>query len=536
MKNKKCLWLVFALFLILIFSGCAGKKGTKRDPFFEKWRLMAESSKGHSPSATKRKIELPERVRELKALEEEAKATHGRLFPTKKVSLKMHKVKIITLIRALARAADQSLLIRSDVEGEMSVNIQDTPWNQVFKGILRTHGLAYAWEGDIIRVATIEDMENNLKLDAIQEKRKAQELGIKRVEPLLTRIVTINYADASKLKENLKEFLTKDKEGKPRGSIMVDEHTNSLVIQAIMEDIVKMIPLIEDLDRPTPQILIEAHIVETNRETARKLGIQWGGLYHAGNYWVTPGANTGDILGQSLNQGIDPTSGMASNFPASLGEAGLTLGYVVGDIGRGILDVQLSALQEDGDLNILSSPSITTLDNQMAFTENGEKVPYVSTDAEGNREVKFEDAVLRLEITPHVIDGRNLKMKIAVKKDEVDTSRTVDGNPFIIKKQTETTLIVENNETIVISGLTKQRRFDSESGIPGLKDIPLLGYLFKAEDKSDKMEEVLIFITPHILKKQMLSQLKSPEKNMEETAPAEQSPVSQGTPFEKPGN
>ena len=131
-------------------------------------------------------------------------------------------------------------------------------------------------------------------------------------------------------------------------------------------------------------------------------------------------------MGSSLSTGIDPTSGMALNFPADLSSgAGLTLGFAAERIGKSILNLQLSALQQDGKLNILSSPSITTLDNQMAFTENGEKVPYVSIDEEGNREVRFEDAVLRLEITPHVIDGKNLKMKIVVKKDEVDITRLV---------------------------------------------------------------------------------------------------------------
>jgi type IV pilus assembly protein PilQ len=153
-------------------------------------------------------------------------------------------------------------------------------------------------------------------------------------------------------------------------------------------------------------------------------------------------------------------------------------------------------------VNILSSPSITTLDNQKAYVESGEKVPYETIDnstTPPTKTVKFEDAVLRLEITPHVIDDRTLSMKILVKKDEVDLTRTVDGNPFIIKKQTETSLIVQDGETIVISGLTKQRNLQGTTGVPGLKDVPFLGWLFKSEDKTEKMEEVLIFITPRIL-------------------------------------
>jgi type IV pilus assembly protein PilQ len=520
MKYKKWAWLICTLLLSLAFSGCAGKKTIKKDPFFEKWKAMAEKSKGYSPAPSTRTIDLPERINKIEALDEKAKVKHERPLPTQKVTLRMYKSNIISVLRALARLANQNILISPNVKGEISINIQNTSWDQVFRGILRTHGLTYTWEESIIRVMTTEDMEQDLKIDAIQEKRKAHKIIIKRVEPLLTRIVNINFADTKELKENLNEFLTKDKEGKPRGSVMVDEHTNSLIIQAIRDDIVKMISLIEKLDRPTLQILIEANIVETTRDTARELGIQWGGLYHGKNYWITPGANAGGVMGSSLTNPINPTTGMAANFPADLSTgAGFTIGVVSEKVGDYLLNIQLSALQKEGKLNILSSPSITTLDNQMAFTENGEKVPYVATDKEGNREVRFEDAVLRLEITPHVIDGKNMKMKIMVKKDEVDISRTVEGNPFIIKKHTETNLIMRDSETIVISGLTKTIKSESESGVPELKDIPILGWLFKSKGDSDKMEEVLIFITPHILKKQVVSEMNE-SGNQKKTAPS----------------
>ncbi len=160
-----------------------------------------------------------------------------------------------------------------------------------------------------------------------------------------------------------------------------------------------------------------------------------------------------------------------------------------GSIGGNILDLQLSALQKDGKLNILSSPSITTLDNQKAFTENGEKVPFSTLDTSvtpPTRTVKFEDAVLRLEITPHVIDGQNLSMKILVKKDEVDLTRTVDGNPFIIKKQTETSLIVQDGETIVISGLTKQRKPAVGQRRPRAEGHPLPGLALQGRGQERK--------------------------------------------------
>ena len=523
--KTRLLFLLFFLIVSLGLPGCAENKGAQRDSFFENWRIMAEKSKGHSPTRSSKAVALPDDQKRSETppdeMQKEETAVLRRPLPVEKVSLRMHESNVVSVLRALARAANQNLLISSNVEGHISLNVQEMPWDQVFTGILRTLGLAYTWEGDILRVMSLKDMEHDLKMDAVQEKRKAQKLVNQRVEPLITTVVSVDYVDPRKLKESLTQFLTKDEAGKPRGSVMVDEHTNSLIIQTTRDDIVKMIPLIEKLDRPTPQVLIKANIVETTQELARELGVQWGGMYSTytrgeNKVYVTPGGTGGKAVpgtaeaGQYTpfygEQGISG-QGFASNFPVSeklmaeLGVAG-SLGLMFGKVGSKILEMQLSALQSDGKLNILSSPSITTLDNQTAFTENGERVPYVSTDKEGNRQVNFEDAVLRLEITPHVIDGENLKMSILVKKDEVDSSRNVDGNPLIIKKQTKTTLIAQDGETIVISGLTKQRTAESERGVPWMKDIPLFGYLFKTEGKGNKMEEVLIFITPQILEQQ----------------------------------
>lgn len=513
-SNAKHPWrgaIGLSLTAMLIF-GCAGNGTIQKDASSERWSAMAETQTGRSPSPRDRSASMTQEfLKGAGEAGEELKAAPIRELPTQPVSLKMRQADVKAVLRSLARVVDKNVLVKSEIKGEMTIDFRDVPWNQAFNGILRTQGLTYIWEGDIIRVITLDDMEQDLK-------RKTQEMGIKWVAPLLTVVVPIDYAKPKDLKENLESFLTRSKEDKPRGSVRVDEHSNSLIISAIKEDLLKMMPIIERIDRPTPQIQIRANIVETSKDTARNLGIQWGGSYARrignDNLYITPGGSGGSATppGKVLDGTYTPTygaSGMSGqgygvNFPvagAAMTAAGgaASLGLLIGSIGGNILDLQLSALQNDGKLNILSSPSITTLDNQKAFTENGEKVPYVSTDKDGKQEVKFEDAVLRLEITPHVIDGKNLMMKILVKKDEVDTSRTVQGNPFIIKKQTETSLIVQDGETIVISGLTKQRGTHSVSGVPGLKEIPFLGWLFKGDGKSESMEEVLIFITPKIL-------------------------------------
>ncbi len=507
MQKKREGLIIVALMVIMMSFGCAGKQEAKKDPFLEKWKVMAQEKKGKSPVAQVRKIEIPPEP----GLKRGEGSQEEKTLPQVKISLKMRNADVKTVLRSLARAADQNILIKTDLEGRVSVDFDKVPWNQAFLSILRSQALTYIWEGDIIRIADMNDIKNDLELRVIEEQKREK-------APLMSMVVPVNFADPKALADNVTGFLKKDDKGQTYGSVKVSEHTNSLIIQAPRNDLKAIIAMIEEIDQPTPQILIEADIVETTKSTARSLGIQWGGMYSniagGNNYIITPGG-TGGTVGTNpvTSGGYSPTYGTSGisghgygiNFPgsaelmSSAGGAG-SLGLLFGTIGGNILDLQLNALQEDGKLNILSSPSITTLDNQTAYTENGERVPYVSVDKDGNREVKFEDVVLRLEITPHVIDGQNIKMGINVKKNEVNESKSVEGNPRIYKKETDTTLIVKDGETIVISGLSKQKNQGTDSGIPGMKDIPILGWLFKGNYKAEEMEEVLIFITPHILK------------------------------------
>ncbi len=518
--------LLATIILTMFCHGCAETvKPVKKPDLFSQWETKAEESEGHSPPPRARSIELPESVKGRHREEAAARKPEKRL-PVQKVSLRMHNADVVVVLRALARSVGQNILINEKVKGLVNVDVEAIPWDQAFLGILRLQGLSYAWEGDIIRVLTAEDLENDLKMGAIRDKQKVLTMEAKQVEPLLVKVVPVDYANAAKLQEQLKEYLTKDDKGVSRGSITVDTHTNSVVINAIRDDIGQLVSLIQELDKPTPQIKIQSNIIQTTKETAFALGIQWGGFYKTsgGGVHVTPGGmaaspttlnGTGPYSYTPLTGNTDlntafgysaPAAGIGQqgfgvNFPVDVWSAGGTaLGLMFGTIGGNVLDLQLSALQSEGKLNILSSPSITTLDNQTAFTENGEKVPYVSTSGLSGTQVQWQDAVLRLEITPHVISDDILKMKIVVKNDQVDPTRTVLGNPYIIKKQTDTTLICRDGETIVISGLTKITTDDTDKGVPGLKDTPLIKYLFGSTDNSKKMEDVLIFITPHILK------------------------------------
>ncbi|HTZ39779.1 MAG TPA: secretin N-terminal domain-containing protein, partial [Syntrophales bacterium] len=301
-------WL-FIPVIGLALAGCAKDLKQVKDPFFEKWSTMTETSQGHSPSAQDRIMQLPP-LEEDEMVTDEA-ARKEKPLPTRRVTLRMHNVDINVILRALAQVANVNIMLRSGIKGETSINVESKPWDQTFLGILKTNGLSYTWEGDIIRVMTVEDMDRDFKLDAARERIKAQKL--------LPMVVSVNYADVTKLRDSLKEVLSKSPDGRVRGSIQIDQHTNSMIIQATRDDLRRMIPMIEQLDKPTAQILIKANIVEATKTTARNLGVQWGGIY--GNTWggqsyyITPGGSGGSTT-------LPPTSGSYTPTFGSTGIAG----------------------------------------------------------------------------------------------------------------------------------------------------------------------------------------------------------------------
>ncbi|MEJ2155591.1 MAG: type IV pilus secretin PilQ [Desulfobacteraceae bacterium] len=482
--------------------GCASKPETKRTDF-EQWKQLAKKSRGFSPASRQRTIELsPKKIETIAP--GQVRRTLSRPLPDRKITMKMHEIDVAVLLRALARAVDLNIMINDSVKGRISINVQNAKWKQVFLGLLNSQSLTYEWEGDIIRIVTFEDLSRRLKNLEAEEKILTKKRELEMQAPLVTKIIPIDFSKADQLKESVEKVLSAKKPGEPIGSVMVDKHTNALIVQATPVDIARIVPLITELDRPTPQILIEAHIIETTNQTARELGIQWGGLYHNANAWITPDAAT-DITGITPGTGgtVNPAAGIAANFPGNLANAaqsgtGLSLG-VIGEFGDDILALQLSALEEEGKLNILSSPSITTLDNRKATIESGNEIP-IQIVEDDDVEVVYKSAVLSLEVTPHVIQDNALKLEIATTKDEVGTVSTVNQYPTIITKKANTNVILFDGQTTVIGGLKKNTSQNSEAGIPLLWKIPVLGHLFKNQSRLEQMEEILIFITPHILK------------------------------------
>jgi type IV pilus assembly protein PilQ len=485
-----------AALCLLLICGCSQHKQVEStDPFMDKWKAKAQESKGYpqTPSSAPKELVKGPLGTPAGVKPEPEK---DRPLPTKRVSMTMSNVDVSVLLRALARAADVNIILNNKVTGRANINIAQAPWDQVFLGILRTHNLSYAWQGDIVRIMTAEDLEEELR-------KEARRRDLQLAETPVTRIVPVKFAEANKLQENLKSFLTLDKSNKPIGSVLVDQHTNSIIVNALPRDADSILSVLEKLDKPTAQILIEAFIVEANQDVARDLGVQWGGAYQLSGGdkrgFVTGRRNTND-LGNGVDTGSDPATGNIVNLPLT-DAAATSFGFLYQNVGKFLLSAQLTALQNEGKLNILSSPSITTIDNQMATIESGRDIPYQSVE-DGEVNIQYKKAVLSLKVTPHVIDSQTLKLYVKVNKDEADFSDAtqVSGNPTIITKNAETNVIQSDGQTLVIGGLNKETITDNRTGTPGLIDVPILGWLFKTEGKSSGKEDLLIFITPTILK------------------------------------
>lgn len=543
MKTCTIPWRSILLAAVL-GAGCATQEPEHPEAFLQDWQGKADASRQLYLADADTKARFAEQEAPLQPAATPAgeKPSATRTLPTIVVTnLAMNReMDVAVVLRALAAAANQNIIFSDAVRGPVKFTLTGVAtWDQVFLSILSTLGLQYRWEGDLIRVMSREDIQRELDVERLQQQRVLVEESKKSAGPLVSAPVKIRYANAARLGGQLEALLAGAAGGASnavRGSVKVDADNNTILLNAVESDMEKMLRLIRALDQPTAQVLIRADIVQANNETARELGIQWGGRYTGldGEYLrqVDAGANAreGVVAGSALAAGVVGTEdalllaasrGMMANFPANFApgsDSGFTIGFLNQRVGQDqLLRAQLSALEREGLVNILSSPSITTLDNQTAAIESGEERPFKKTTGAGatvESSIEWKKATLKLEVTPHVIDVRGLRMDIVATKDDFDDSKAViiDGTlqvPITTRKAS-TTVFLADGETTVIGGLSQETKSNGHSGIPVLKDIPLLGNLFRNTSRRSALSDTLIFITPHILFDPLRSRAPSP--------------------------
>jgi type IV pilus assembly protein PilQ len=429
--------------------------------------------------------------------EDVAEVAAEPVYTGRRISMDFVDADIRNVLRLIGDVSGLNLVAGDDVQGRVTVRLVDVPWDQALDVILKTRGLGLTREGNVIRVAPAERLAEE-RARVLEAERAAEEKA-----PLVTDIVAVNYASAGELIDKVQSVLTE------RGTVSVDQRTNSLLIKDVVEQVQEARSLVSQLDTQTPQVLIEARIVEVSSTYSRDLGIQWGGRFNAdtahGNStdWAFP--HSANLFGDTGAQDF------AVNFPSAGGLAGgpggaiaLSLGSVNDVVS---LDLRLSAIESSGRGRVISSPRVTTLDNKTAEILQGTEIPF-TTATEEKIETSSIDYLLKLNVTPHVTADRSIIMQIQVTKDAPSTTFVaVDSNtPAVETRAATTEVLVKDGETTVIGGIITDTTSHTETGVPFLAKIPGIGWLFRKKDDRDDKTELIIFITPKIINPSLVAQ------------------------------
>lgn len=409
----------------------------------------------------------------------------------RKISLDFQDSDIVPIFRLLADISGYNVVVDPNVKGRLTMKLINVPWDQALDIILKTFSLGKSVEGNIIRIAPLSVLarEND-------EKVRAREAEVK-AEPLQTRFFPISYAEVSEVEKAIKD----SKVLSPRGSMSVDKRTSSLTIKDVPSVFHQIENLLATLDRQTPQVMIEARIVEVSTSDEKDLGIQWGVQLSAAN---TLSSFTGNPL---LNKGAFTGNSFLVDVPSGSSGAGSGSGFTFGILSPDRtfgLDLQLSALQKIGRTRVISNPRIVTTDNKQATIMQGTSEPFPKLTTEGTISTDFKDVVLSAEVTPHITPAGSVSMAINIKKEDILGTVNIGGSqvPRTSKMEGKTNVLIQSGETIVIGGVYKKNETISSSGVPWLMQVPVLGWLFKNEHPKEDISELLIFLTPRIVEKQ----------------------------------
>jgi type IV pilus assembly protein PilQ len=417
----------------------------------------------------------------------------GKRYSGEKISLNFQDADIHSVFRILHEVSGANFVIGEDVQGRVSLKLVDVPWDQVLDLILSMNKLGTVIEGNVIRIATLETLREEKR--ALQESMKADQQA-KEQQPLVTDYISINYSNAADIKQHITELRT------ARGKVTHDERTNTIIIKDIQSVVDRAKELAERLDLVTPQVIIEARIVEAATDFSREIGIQWGGEYgiQPGDDEYGVGPQRGyDALGGTygLSGGIGDENWVVNLPPEGPSSAiGFNFARLTGT--PLTLNANLQAMEREGMGKIISSPRILTLDNKEAYIEQGVDIPYQVLE-EGSYSLKWAKAVLKLTVTPHITMDRRISMEIIAQKDSPNPQITVQGAPAIDKKEAGTELLINDGDTVVIGGIITKEESAGQEGVPMLSKVPALGWLFKSNSENSSERELLIFVTATIV-------------------------------------
>ena len=389
-----------------------------------------------------------------------------------------------TVIRAIAEFSGRNIVVGQSVKATVRVSLRDVGWQEALRTVLRSNGLDYIEDGGILRV----DETTKLQQEAVErETARARQLEL---IPLETRVIRLNYASAPELEGPLAASLSR------RGTIKNDRRTNTLIVTDLPSTLDAIEKMADELDTTTPQIEITAKLVDVDAEALRGLGVEWG-VGTESEFFVDP--ITGDpVPGRALNPNNDVNQGLGGTHKTPVSDPATRIAYGIFK-NWGTIEAQLQMLEQNRKANIISNPRVVTVDNREAKIIVGQKIPLIVQDVAGNPVSQLQTIGIQLKVTAHVTEDKKIMMDLHPEVSDLSAQSTVQGGVIINTSEADTRVMVEDGQTAVIGGLIRTNDSKVRKGVPLLKDLPLLGFLFRSENTVRQNRELLIFVTPRLM-------------------------------------
>ncbi|UNG19211.1 type IV pilus secretin PilQ [Stutzerimonas zhaodongensis] len=430
---------------------------------------------------------------------EQRKAEHFT-YSGEKLSLNFQDIDVRSVLQLIADFTDLNLVASDTVQGNITLRLQNVPWDQALDLVLKTKGLDKRQVGNVLLVAPADEIAARERQE-LEAQRQIAELA-----PLRREVVQVNYAKASDIARLFQSVTDKGGDSEDRGSIAVDDRTNNIIAYQTQERLDELRRIVAQLDIPVRQVMIEARIVEANVDYDKSLGVKWGGNVNLNGNWSAYGRGAGLKLEEGGDEGDTVESPFNLPF-VDLGATGATSGIGLGFVSNNaILDLQLSAMEKTGNGEVVSQPKVVTADKETAKILKGSEVPYQEASSSGATSTSFKEAALSLEVTPQITPDNRIIMEVKVTKDEPDFSQAAStgGIPSIRKNEVNAKVLVTDGETIVIGGVFSNTQSKSVDKVPFLGDLPFVGRVFRRDLVQDRKSELLVFITPRIMNNQAI--------------------------------
>lgn len=415
-------------------------------------------------------------------------------YSGEKLSLNFQDIDVRSVLQLIADFTDLNLVASDTVQGNITLRLQNVPWDQALDLVLKTKGLDKRKVGNVLLVAPADEIAARERQELESQKQIAE------LAPLRRELIQVNYAKAADIAKLFQSVTSGNESSDERGSITVDDRTNSIIAYQTQDKLDELRRIVAQLDIPVRQVMIEARIVEANVDYDKSLGVNWRGARVGDNNFViggdggtrTGGGSTtpNTALGTFVDMG-------ATNATSSIG-----IGFVTDNT---ILDLELSAMEKTGNGEIVSQPKVVTSDKETAKILKGAEIPYQESSSSGATSTSFKEAALSLEVTPQITPDNRIIMEVKVTKDAPDFSNALNGVLPINKNEVNAKVLVSDGETIVIGGVFSNTQTKATDKVPFLGDLPFLGRMFKRDVVQDKKSELLVFLTPRIMNNQAIA-------------------------------